>query len=40
MLDMLRIATDEMLAVLWKTIASNTGGVTGMDPELLKAFYE
>lgn len=39
MLDMLRIATDEMLVVLWKTITSNTGGVTGMDPELLKAFY-
>lgn len=40
MLDMLRITTDEMLAVLWKTISSNSGGVTGMDPDLLKAFYD
>jgi len=40
MLDMLRIASDEILSVLWKTITSNGDGVAGMDPDLLKAFYD
>ena len=40
MLDMLRIASDEILSVLWKTITSNSSGVAGMDPDLLKAFYD
>ena len=40
MLDMLRIATDEMLSVLWKTITSNSSGISGMDPDLLRAFYD
>ena len=40
MLDMLRIATDEMISVLWKTITSNSSGISGMDPDLLKAFYD
>lgn len=40
LVDMLRISTDEVLSVLWKTITANAGGISGMDPDLLKAFYD
>ena len=40
MIATIKVLNDEMLTTLWKTITSNTGGLTGMDTDLLRVFYD
>ena len=39
MIQMVKGLDDNTLGILWKTITSNAGGISGMDPELLQVFY-
>lgn len=39
-IQMIQSLDDKMLTVLWNTISSNAGGISGMDPKMLQAFYE
>lgn len=38
-IQLIHTLDDEMLKVLWETITSNAGGIAGMDPRMLQAFY-
>jgi len=40
MITMVQTLDDKTLGILWKTITTNSGGISGMDPDLLKVFYE
>ena len=40
MIQMVQGLDDNTLAILWKTITTNSGGISGMDPDLLKVFYD
>jgi hypothetical protein len=40
MIAMVQGLDDKTLGVLWKTITTNSGGISRMDPDLLKVFYE
>ena len=40
MISMVQGLDDKTLAILWKTITTNSGGISGMDPDLLKVFYD
>lgn len=40
MVAMVQGLDDQTLGILWKTITTNAGGISGMDPDLLKVFYD
>ena len=39
-IQMIQGLDDKMLTVLWNTMSSNAGGISGMDPKMLQAFYQ